>query len=233
MYNSDAPAVSVLEAAPSARVSFIRKTYAHLAGAILAFIGLEYVILSTPLAEAIARTFLGGQYSWAIVLIAFMGISWVANWWASNMASPALQYLGLSLFVVAEVIIFVPLLYIANAFHPGVIQQAAIVTLALFAGLTATVFITRKDFSFLGPILAIGGFVALALIFLSIFIGFNLGILFVGVMIVFASGCILYDTSKIMHHYHTDQHVAASLSLFASVALLFWYILRLFMRFND
>jgi FtsH-binding integral membrane protein len=48
-------------------------------------------------------------------------------------------------------------------------------------------------------------------------------------MIVLASGYILYDTSNVLHRYRTDQHVAAALALFASVAILFWYVLRLFM----
>jgi FtsH-binding integral membrane protein len=47
-------------------------------------------------------------------------------------------------------------------------------------------------------------------------------------MVAFAGAAILYDTSNILHRYRTDQHVAASLSLFASVALLFWYILSIF-----
>ena len=44
-----------------------------------------------------------------------------------------------------------------------------------------------------------------------------------------ACGTILYSTSKVMHDYQTDQYVAASLELFAAVALLFWYVLRLLM----
>jgi FtsH-binding integral membrane protein len=99
----------------------------------------------------------------------------------------------------------------------------------LFLGLTATVFLTRKDFSFLGPILAIGGFVALAFIFSGIVFGFNLGSVFAFIMVAFAGAAILYETSNILHHYRPNQHVAASLSLFASVALLFWYVLRIFM----
>ena len=59
---------------------------------------------------------------------------------------------------------------------------------------------------------------------------FNLGNLFAGVMVAFAAAYILYYTSNILHHYRLDQHVAASLALFASVALLFWYILQLFMN---
>ena len=46
-------------------------------------------------------------------------------------------------------------------------------------------------------------------------------------MVVLASGYILYDTSNILHHYRTNQHVAAALALFASVALLFWYVIRI------
>ena len=49
-------------------------------------------------------------------------------------------------------------------------------------------------------------------------------------LLFFAGAAILYDTSNIMHHYRLDQHVAASLALFASVALLFWYILQLLMN---
>ena len=48
--------------------------------------------------------------------------------------------------------------------------------------------------------------------------------------IVFAGGCILYTTSNIIHKYNTNQHVAAALSLFASIALMFWYLLRILNR---
>jgi FtsH-binding integral membrane protein len=56
-----------------------------------------------------------------------------------------------------------------------------------------------------------------------------LGNLFTIALIVLACGYILYDTSNVLYHYRIGQHVAASLALFASVALLFWYILRLVM----
>lgn len=219
----------VSRAEPSERAEFIRRTYSHLAAAILVFAGLIGLMLQTGLAEAMARMIAGSSYSWLIVLGAFMGVSWLANHWATSDTSPGLQYAGLGLYTVAEAVIFLPIIWIADQFYPGVIRDAGIMTLLLFAGLTATVFITRKDFSFLGPILAIGGMVALGFIVLSIVFGFNLGILFSAIMILFASGAILYSTSNVLHQYRTDQHVAASLSLFASVALLFWYILRFMM----
>ena len=71
-----------------------------------------------------------------------------------------------------------------------------------------------------------GGFVALGTIAASILFGFSLGLFFTGLMILFAAGAILYNTANVMRHYRTDQHVAASLALFASVALLFWYVLQ-------
>ena len=116
--------------------------------------------------------------------------------------------------------------------YPGqqLAAQAGLVTLAVFAGLTLVVAVTGKNFSFLGPFLAVCTFAALGLIVASLIFGFTLGIVFIVAMVVLASGYILYSTSRVMHEYREDQHVAAALELFAAVALLFWYILQLFMR---
>lgn len=225
---------TVADAIPAERAAFIRKTYIHLAGAILAFVGLQFALFSTGLASEIAITMLGSTWSWLMVLAAFMGVSMLANWWATSQTSKGMQYLGLGLYTVAEAIIFVPLLFIAQArAGGGVILEAGVITLGLFMGITAVVFLTKKDFSFLGPILMIGGFVAMGFIVASIAFGFSLGTVFAFVMVAFAGASILYETSNVMHRYNTNQHVAASLSLFASIALLFWYILRIFMGSRD
>ena len=108
-------------------------------------------------------------------------------------------------------------------------MSAGIVTMVVFSGLTAVVFLTRADFSFLRYFLWIVGLAAMALIVCSLFMEFALGLWFSVAMVVLAAGCILYQTSNILHHYRTDQHVAASLALFSSVALLFWYVLQIFM----
>ena len=222
---------SAADALPAERASFIRKTYLHLAGAILVFTLIEGYLISSGAGYALANTMLGGRYSWLIVLGAFMGVSMLAQWWANSQTSKALQYAGLGLFIVAESIIFLPLLFMAaiRSNSLEIFGQAGITTLGLFLGLTAVVFLTKKDFSFLGPILMIGGFVALGFIVAGILFGFSLGNVFAFAMVAFAGGAILYDTSNILHRYNTNQHVAASLSLFASVALLFLYIIRIFM----
>lgn len=229
----DNPYVTAADAGASERSRFLRRTYMHLAGAILAFAALEALFLSSPIAPAMIKLMVGSQYSWLIVLGLFMGVSWLAESWARSGASMAMQYAGLALYVVAQAIIFIPLLYVAAFYSsPDVIPMAAMITVGLFLGLTGVVVTTRIDFSFLRGALIIGSFVALGFIVASILFGFNLGTLFAGVMVVFAAAAILYSTSAIFRDYRTDQYVAAALSLFASVALLFWYILRILLSFR-
>lgn len=220
-------------AAADERADFITKTYTHLAGAIAAFVVLEAILLNLPGIENLVATMLGARYSWLVVLGLFMVVSWIANAWASSAISPAKQYCGLGLYVVAEAVIFVPLLYIANRVDTGIIPTAAVTTLLLFGVLTGVVFVTRKDFSFLRGILMFGGFAAMGFIVVAIVCNFSLGPIFTYAMIAFACGYILFDTSNVLHHYRIGQHVAASLALFAAVALLFWYIVRLFMMSRD
>ncbi len=212
------------------RAQFIVRTYLHLFGAVIAFVLLETFIQLTPIADGMYNMLAGTRFGWLAVLGGFVVVSHVANKWAHGSVSLGQQYAGLILYIVAEAIIFAPLIYMALVFTgPEVIINAAMATAFIFAGLTAVVFITRKNFSFMGPFLGVMGLSAMAIIVLSIIFGFNLGVLFSVAMIAFASGYILYTTSNVMHEYNTNQYVAASLTLFAAVALLFWYILRLFM----
>jgi FtsH-binding integral membrane protein len=212
------------------RASFIRRTYGHLAAAILAFVALEIALFQTTIPTAMLQLLGSSSYSWLIVLGAFMGISYMADRWAQSDTSVGVQYAGLALYVVAEAIIFIPLLFIAAAYAgPSVIVSAALITLLMFTGLTFVVITTKKDFTFLGAALKISFFVGLGIIVASILFGFDLGLLFSAFMVIVASGSILYNTSAVMSRYRPDQHVAAALTLFASVALLFWYILRIMM----
>lgn len=222
------PYVVAAESNPVERGQFIRRTYAHLAGALLAFAALTGVLV-TLFGPALSQLMVGGKFSWLIVLALFMGASWIAQKWADSDASPSMQYAGLGLYVVAEAIIFVPILTIASRMDSYIIPMAGMITLGLFLGLTAVVVTTRIDFSFLRGVLMIGGFVALGVIVASIIFGFTLGVIFSGIMVLFAGAAILYQTSAIMNGYRTDQYVAASLALFASVALLFFYVLRILM----
>ena len=211
----------------SARSKFIARTYGHLFAAIAGFTALEVFLFSNGMAENIARAMF--QASWLLILGGFMIVGYLASWGAARAQSMPAQYLALGAYVVAEALIFVPLLYIANDIAPGAISSAAVVTLLGFAGLTAVAVSTGKDFSFLGSFLRWGGIVAILLIVASVLFGFQLGTFFSVAMIAFAGAAILYSTSKVLRTYPEDRYVSASLELFASVALMFWYVLRLFM----
>ncbi len=230
-YSTESAGMPVGQQGLEARAEFITRTYNHLMGAIVAFVGVELLLFGSGAAAVMAEVMLQG--SWLLVLGAFMVVSWLAQNIAIKSRSLTSQYLALAGYVVAEAIIFVPMLYLAESMAGGVIQSAAIVTLLGFAGLTAVVFTTRKDFSFMGSFLRYGFILALVAIVGGVLFGFHLGTWFSVAMIGLAGGAILYDTSNVLHHYPEDRYVAASLSLFASVAVLFWYVLRLFMASDD
>jgi FtsH-binding integral membrane protein len=226
-----------IDAPVDARRTFIRKTYTHLMMAIYVFVALEWLFFSIGLEHWFLSVLGNTPMAWLLVLGAFFVVSVIADRWARSATSPAMQYAGLFLYVAAEALIFVPLLALAKMQTVAiqgvgdvpVIAAAGVTTLVIFGGLTAFTLVSKTDFSFLGSFLRLAVIAALALIVLSIVFGLPMGIWFVWAMIVAACGYILYYTSNVLHHYRTDQHVAASLALFASVALLFWYVIQIFM----
>jgi FtsH-binding integral membrane protein len=212
------------------RARFIVRTYVHLFFAILGFVAIEVVLFTQGLAAPIAQWMM--STSWLLVLGAFMIVGWLASRAAARATGP-MQYVALGGFVAAEALIFVPLLVTADRFAPGAISSAAIVTLAAFTGLTAVIFFSRKDFSFLGGILRWGFVIALVAIGAGLLFGFQLGTFFSVAMVGLAGAAILYDTSNVLNRYPEDRYVSAALQLFASVALMFWYVLSIFIASRD
>ncbi|MDX2052383.1 MAG: Bax inhibitor-1 family protein [Polyangiaceae bacterium] len=212
------------------RARFIVRTYNHLFGAILLFTAIEFALFQLGLALPVAQALLAGGP--LVMMGGFILVSWLASRVAFSAQSKLAQYAALTGFVFAEAVIFLPILLMANSVAPGAIQSAGIVTILGFAGLSAVVFTTRKDFSFLGGMLRWGGLLALVLIIAGAIFGFQLGTFFSVAMIGFAGAAILYDTSNVLHHFPTDRHVSAALQLFASVAMLFFYVLRLILSMS-
>lgn len=213
------------------RGEFVVKVYQHLLLAITAFIGFEMILFSTGAAEGLFDLlFTNGGATWLLVLGGFMVIQWMATSAAHNIESTSLQYAGLFGLAGGEALLFAPFLYLVfNDTDNGgtTVAAAAAITAVGFIGLTAIAFTTRKDLSFLRPMLMWGGFAALGLILAAVIFGLSLGIWFSVAMIALAGGAILYQTQAIMARYPSDAYVGASVQLFASVMLLFWYVLRL------
>ena len=101
---------SAADALPAQRAQFIRKTYMLLAAAILAFIVVEGFLFASGAAEIIYNVmFSRGAIGWLVVLGLFMGVSYLANRWATSETSKATQFFGLGIFILAEAVIFVPM----------------------------------------------------------------------------------------------------------------------------
>ena len=234
----------------SDRVAFLRKTYGLLGIALIAFAAFTAGMMrfATEGSYRFSSWALHGQLNWLIVLGLFMAVGYIAQRLAMSQTSRGLQLLGLGVFVVAESMLLQPLLWILfkrfgdhEALRSGVLlsgqasailMQAVVITLTIFVGLTLTVFLTRKDFSFLRGILTIGSFAVLGVILASMLFGFSLGAFFCGAVILLMAGYILYETSLVMSHFPPTAHVAAALMLFSTIATLFWYVLQLLMQLN-
>ena len=238
----------------SDRVAFLRKTYGLLGVALIAFAvitgGMMRFMPDTS--WAFSSWAFTGRWNWLLVMGLFMLVGYIAERLARSETSRGLQFVGLGVFVFAEAMLLQPILWIlmirfggdaglvvANGNVPAltgqaasILMQAIVITLSIFVGLTLTVFLTKKDFSFMRGVLAIGAFAALGVILASVIFGFSLGAFFCGAMILLMAGYILYQTSLVMSYFPPTAYVAASLMLFSTIATLFWYVLQMLMELN-
>ncbi|HOX24682.1 MAG TPA: Bax inhibitor-1 family protein [Candidatus Krumholzibacteria bacterium] len=214
-----------VEQLASMRGAFLQRVYGHLAAAVAVFTLIEVFLFKSGIVYPLTNALVG--VNWLIVLGGFMVTGWLGRSFAYRAGSVGSQYLGLGLYIVAQAIIFAPLLAVANVYVPGAIQNAALITLLGFTLLTMLALSMRRDFTFLGGILRWAGIVALAAIIGSVVFHFSLGTWFSVGMVALAGAAVLYDTQRILVTFPDDRHVGAALELFASIALMFWYVLRL------
>lgn len=223
---TEAPPLPVAGAEVEVRFAYLKEVYGLLLGGVAALVAIETVLFVTGIADSIAAFVFGT--SWLLILGGFMLISWLANSVAFKARSRGAALGGYALLVLAQALILSPLLWIARETAPGAIGQAAGVTLVGFVGLSGIALTSSKDFSFLGSLLKWLGLGALLLIGSAVIFGFDLGTWFSVGMVVFAGAAVLYDTQKILREWPVGTEVQAAMNLFASVALLFWYVLRIF-----
>lgn len=217
----------------ASRADFIRSAYSHLAGAMVSFVALSTALHLSGIGGRMLTALGGHRLLWLALLGAFMVVGWLATWLADRAESNRAQLVGLGIYVLAEALIFAPMFTLASLISSSVVPAAGAVTMMLVAALTWTAFTTKTNFSFLGGFLRVAGFVAIGVIVAGTVLGFSLGIWFSGLMVLFAGACVLYDTSRIIHEYPTDRPAGAALHLFASIALLLWYVLRILISLSS
>lgn len=165
-----------------------------------------------------------------ITLVVVLGGSWLVHAVADKHPLNLVAYFS---YVFLFGLLLAPLvLFVAHA-APVVLTQASLLTAFVFTGLTGYVFLTKKDFSFLGGALAIGMFALLGIAIAGMLFGFTPGLWYSIAGVLLFSGYVLYDTSNVLHHYPTDRHVSAAIVLFVDVVLLFKHILLLLARSRD
>ncbi len=222
------PAVNAPE---SDRASFVAKVYQHVALALVAFVAFEVVLFVTGIAETMRDFFFGsGGFAWLALLGGVMIIQNFASKAAANLTDPGAQYMGLFGTAFGQALIFAPFLsFVFATDGAGPVAQAAIVTGIGFAMLTAIGLFTRKDLSFLRPLVMWGFGLALIAIVGAVIFNFQLGVWFSLAMIGVSGASILYQTQTIVRRYPIGAHVAAAIGLFSALMTMFWYVLRLFM----
>jgi FtsH-binding integral membrane protein len=232
----------VADAPAADRAAFFRRTYGLVAIGFAAFAALLAIFFvgfdqRSGIAFAVFAglgsmiSSLGG-WSILLVMLAFWGATTVAQSLAFNRASRGTQYAGLGLYVILEALIFIPLIGYVILSTKGnassVLLPAGIVTAGMIAGLTALVFMTNLDFSFLKVAIVLGSFAAIAIVIVAAIAGLSLGAWFSIAMIVLMATVILYQTNEIKNTLETDQHVAAAFILFSSFVTLLFYVIRFF-----
>jgi len=221
-----------IDAAVDERVAFIRRTYVHLLIEICLVGAVASFVLKTPvLLEKVAMPLASNLI---IYLLLFFGVSFVSRKLMEGQKSSVAQYSGAGLWVFFLGVLVSPFAWITHEMTGSyeLVGQAFVMTAALFGSLTAYVFISKKDMTFIGGALSILTAIAFGVSLLLAFFGSSAAgsIGYSVVWIALLGGWVLYDTSKIIHHRAINQHVAASVDLLVDFVYMFIHILMLLLR---
>ncbi|MGI6401931.1 MAG: Bax inhibitor-1 family protein [Thermoguttaceae bacterium] len=212
----------------------VASVYTKLTLSVIALALIEFAVFALVGAETVVAYFSANVALASIVLISLCIVGpIVGNVVLSKNPSRGAQYGLLAFYILLESAILLPILAIAAMFFgTTIIWQAIGLAASLFIALSAAVFFTRTDFSFLRTGLFFVGIAALMLIVASLIFNFVLGTWFSVALILFACGYILYGTSTMLLDADESHDIILTISLFTSIVTLFFYILRLLMALN-
>ncbi len=205
-----------------ARISFLGKTYGMLALCIAAG------SLGAYMAAGLAFPH---EHPWMMLFMMIGGIFLVQ----AVRHIPGINFAALLGFGGITGMAIAPLVTMVAARSDMLVAQAFMTTAAVFVGLSAYAFFSRKDFSFLKGFVWTG-LIAVIVLGLSNYFFFESGVLALtlsGISVLLFSAFILYDTSSILRDYPNEEYIAAALTLYLDVFLLFENLLVLFGALGD
>src|SRR6476660_3699708 len=125
-------------------------------------------------------------------------------------------------------VIISPAIYIYGRTQPGLIGQAAVLTLGAFGILTIYAFVSRRDFSAWGSFLIVGLWVLIGTMFLNFFFQNNaVSLWLASVSVLLFSGLLVYDTWRLRNFYGPDEYVGAAVQIYLDLLNMFMAILRI------
>ena len=132
------------------------------------------------------------------------------------------------LFNLAMGVMISPTLYYYGRSQPGVIGQAAVLTIGAFGILTLYAFVSRRDFSAWGSFLMVGLWVLIATMVLNFFFqNAAIGLWLAAVTVLLFSGLLVFDTWRLRNFYGPDEYVGAAVQIYLDLLNMFMAILRL------
>ncbi len=200
------------------RATLVRRTYALvLVSVIVTMVGATFGLSQPNLMAAVARhPFIAFFCSLAPLLL------------ATRKKAEFPMNIGLVLlFNFVMGVIISPALYFYGRQQPGLIGQAAVLTLGAFGILTLYAFVSRRDFSPWGSFLMVGLWVLIGTSIINIFVGSALADLWLAsVTVLLFSGMLVYDTWRLRNFYGPDEYVGAAVQIYLDLLNIFMAVLR-------
>ena len=201
------------------RATLVRRTYALvLVSVIVTMVGTSFALSQPALLQAVA----------AHPIIAFL-CALAPLLLATRKKTDFPMNIGLVLlFNLAMGVLISPAIYIYGRTQPGLIVQAATLTLGAFGVLTIYAFVSRRDFSAWGSFLMVGLWVLIGTMVLNLFFRNAMAdVWLAGVTVLLFSGMLVYDTWRLRNHYGPDEYVGAAVQIYLDLLNMFMAILSL------
>ena len=200
------------------RATLVRRTYSLVFAGVLATVASATFALSQPsLMQAVAA------HPWISIACLFAPLLLAMR---AQKVFPANIGFVL-LFTVVSGVYISPVLYFYGRSQPGLITQAAVLTIGAFGILTAYAFISRRDFSAWGSFFTVGLWVLIGTMLLNLYFkNPAMDLWLAGITVLIFSGLLVFDTWRIRNVYGPDEYVAAAVQIYLDLLNLFLGLLR-------
>lgn len=200
------------------RATLVRRTYALvLVSVIVTMVGASFALSQPRLLQAVI------EHPWLALIAAFVPL------FAASAKKTDFPFnIGLVLmFNFVMGVIIAPALYFSERSQPGLIGQAAVLTLGAFGVLTLYAFVSRRDFSPWGSFLMVGLWVLIGTSLLNLFFqNAIVGTWLASVTVLLFSGLLVFDTWRLRNFYGPDEYVGAAVQIYLDLLNIFMAILR-------